>query len=279
MKNSLFRFILKVHKKLPFVPFEKKLIKFYHNFQDKKGTVEVNMGGINYKLDLNKLIDNKVFYGNWEPTITFMFKKIIKPGMVVLDVGANMGYYTLLSAKLMKGTGKIYAFEPTSGGFKRLKTNISLNNFNNIKIENIGLSNENKKIKAKIRHSWKLDGLVEPKEDNINMMKLDDYLQKNKINKVNFIKIDVDGYEYEVLKGAEKTLKKDKPVLCLEMGDYEGKNPGYSRQEIISLLNSLNYSFHYEDGRPISSKEIILGKGTINLFLFNKEIKKINKSF
>ena len=80
MKNSLFRFILKVHKKLPFVPFEKKLIKFYHNFQDKKGTVEVNMGGINYKLDLNELIDNKVFYGNWEPTITFMFKKIIKTG-------------------------------------------------------------------------------------------------------------------------------------------------------------------------------------------------------
>ena len=292
MKNSLFRFILKVHKKLPFVPFEKKLIKFYHNFQDKKGTVEVNMGGINYKLDLNELIDNKVFYGNWEHETTSIFKRMIKPGMVVLDVGANMGYYTLLAAKLTGGIGRVIAFEPTSGGLKRLKKNILLNNFKNIIIENVGLSNENKKIKSKIRHSWKRSGLVEPKEDIMEMIKLDDYIEKNDIDNIDFIKVDVDGYEYQFLKGAKKTLQRYKPVLCMEISNYEkggngghledyGISKGYSLKEIYSLLKSLDYNFYYENGSPISFEEmnerIIINKGCENFLLINKFNKKLFK--
>lgn len=271
MKNQLFRFILKVHKKLPFVPFEKELIKIYHFFQDKNEIVNTKIDGINYKLDLSELIDNKVFYQNWEPEMTKMFKKTIKSGMTVLDVGANMGYYTLLMGKLMKNKGKIISFEPTLGGFERLKTNVSLNDFNNIVLERIGLANKNGKIKAKIRHSWKMSSLIEPKAETIYLMRLDDYVKKNKIEKIDFIKIDVDGYEYEVLKGAKEILEKYKPILCLEIGNYENKKGGYKLKDIIDYLESFKYSFYYENGKPVNSiKELInkiLNLGADNFLL------------
>ena len=258
MKNEIFRTILKIHKRIPTIPFEKELIKIYHLFQEKNKIIDINIEGINYHLDLSEVIDNKVFYGNWEPETTAMFKRLLKQDMTFLDIGANMGYYTLLSGKIVGNKGRVIAFEPTSNGFERLETNVSLNKFKSVEIEKLGLSNKNKKIKANLRSSWKISGLVEPEKETIDMMKLDNYLAIRKIGRVDFIKIDVDGYEYEVLKGAKKTLETYKPILYLEMGHYENKIPQYTLKEVIDFVKELEYSFHYEDGRPFKSEEEII---------------------
>lgn len=282
MKNKILRTILNIRRKFLFMPFEKTLIKLYHKLQDDTQRINANIKGINYLLDLTEIVDNKVFYGNWEYDTTKIFKEKIKKGMTILDVGANMGYFTLLGAKLTGSKGKVYAFEPTSGGIKRLKKNVSLNNFNNIKIENIGLSDENKKIEAKIRHSWKRKELKESKREVVLLKRLDDYVKQNKVEKIDFVKIDVDGYEYKVLKGAIEVLKKDKPIICMEIGnskvhhnleDY-GIDKGYSLQEIISLMEEIGYVFFNEKGVKETFdnmyKEIILEEKCQNYLLLNK---------
>jgi len=195
-----------------------------------------------------------------------MFKRIIKPEMFVLDIGANMGYYSLLSVKLMKGTGKIISFEPTSEGFKRLKTNVLKNSFKDIFLEKIGISNENKELKAKIRSSWKMKELEDPIEEEISLMKLDDYVKQNKLKKIDFIKIDVDGYGYEILKGAKNTLEKHRPILCIEMGNYENSFPRYNLREITSFLKSLGVIiFIWKTDRRQMQKRL-LKKGKLQIF-------------
>ena len=135
--DLLLKECIRAYKKSPIKPFKglaQKAFILYKKINKRKIYFEIE--GIKYHLDLSENIDSLIYYGNYESKITTLFKKYIKPNMVVMDVGANVGYYTLLSAKLTKNQGRIIAFEPVKSTFLKLKENISLNKFNNIILEN-----------------------------------------------------------------------------------------------------------------------------------------------
>jgi FkbM family methyltransferase len=128
--------------------------------------------------------------------------------MTVVDVGANKGDYSLLSAYLMKDKGKIFAIEPVPENCYWLKKSIKANNFKSIKVCEIALSDKNGKAKLYLdkiisggASLKKFDGSEEVL--NIRVQKMDDLIK----NKVDVIKIDVQGTELNVLKGARKTMK------------------------------------------------------------------------
>lgn len=152
-----------------------------------------------------------------EETMNFL-KKELGQNDVVLDIGANNGYYSLLCATIAK---KVIAFEPSPRDFFRLKENKELNKFDNLVIENFGLSDNEKKLEMLIANDYhsgqntlesKFVYDISLKEKiTIDLKPLDSYIRKSNINKIDVIKIDVDGHEMNVLRGAEFVFNKMKP--------------------------------------------------------------------
>jgi FkbM family methyltransferase len=152
-----------------------------------------------------------------EETMNFL-KRELSQDDVVLDIGANNGYYSLLCSTIAK---KVIAFEPSPRDFSRLKENKELNKFDHLIIENFGLSDSEKKLEMLIANDYhsgqntlesKFVYDISLKEKiTIDLKPLDSYIKKANINKIDVIKIDVDGHEMNVLRGAEFVFSKMKP--------------------------------------------------------------------
>jgi FkbM family methyltransferase len=144
------------------------------------------------------------------------FKEVIKEGMVIVDVGANKGDYSLLAAKLMNDKGKVLCFEPFPENVKIIKKSIKANGYSSIRVFNIALFDKNKNIELFVGdksgwHSIYYKG-SSGKKIRVKAMKLDDILKNNKIGRIDVMKIDVEGAEFNVLKGAIKTIRKSRKM-------------------------------------------------------------------
>lgn len=180
-----------------------------------------------FKLKISPLFDKgierAIFHkGVYEEGTLWCFKKIIKKNYTVIDAGANIGLTTIFAGKLIGKMGKVYAFEPMPQTFDILCFNIKLNKLKNVSAINYGLSDfegesemyNNLHINrgaASLYSDKKEDGI------NINLTTLDKIVLQYAIKKVDFIKIDIEGAEYPMLKGGENFLKGDnKPIICVE---------------------------------------------------------------
>jgi FkbM family methyltransferase len=261
---------------LPIKPFRGIFKRLYYKYKllNKNKVVISKVDGITYELNLNELIDSSIYYmGCFEPLTTKVINKFVKSGMVVFDIGANIGCHTLRFAKLVGENGKVFAFEPMSDAFLKLKRNIKLNNFDNIINEQIALSNiTQEKQQAFFRTSWLLDGTIPSREkkENVNFITLDEYVKRSNMNRIDFIKLDVDGYEYKIIQGGKTTLKQFKPLLLIELGEYTLNNFGDKVENLINLLDSLGYAFYSEENlKEYNNKKSLIDSipsgGTINV--------------
>ena len=157
----------------------------------------------------------------YEPVETNIIKQEIKKGDVVLDIGANIGYYTLLMADMVGTDGKVFAFEPEPYNFELLRKNIEINVCKNVILERKAISNYNKKSNLYLsKDNTGMHRLNESKYCEkyieVNVIKLDDYFYNNElINKIKFIKIDVEGSELDVLQGMESILENNNQITIL----------------------------------------------------------------
>lgn len=227
--------------------------------------------------------------GNFEPECTFLLAKLVKKGDVVFDVGANFGWYSCHFAQLVGETGQVHIFEPTNV-MEELKNNLTLNRFKAKCVLNQIALGQNEGIEflfipkklgtafASLReHSYATDKSV---KINVSVKKLDDYVSVNKIKKIDLIKMDVEGAEYLVLKGARKCLKQYSPVIMLELYDGHIKYFGYSPEELINYLRDLGYHLYEINEKEFGSvKEAISFQNTNNynfLALKNDDILRRN---
>jgi FkbM family methyltransferase len=202
-------------------------------------------GNFKIECDTNTWIGARVvFIGDYEPNLKKIFKKHIKTGDSVLDIGANIGFHTLYFSELVGPTGKVLAFEPVPSNFEKLTNNITLNNYQNIKAEHFALGNKNELMK------------IAADEKSINPGAFNLFDQSGTIeitckigdevigdNKVDFIKIDVEGYESFVIEGLANTIKKNRPTIVFEYDlDYQ-RRTGLPDGHIFDFLNPLRYSF------------------------------------
>jgi len=206
------------------------------NIKDNKMVLDLKDLGISRELALYKI---------YEKNSTNQLKKILAPGMKIVEIGANIGYYALIEAKLIGEQGHIYAFEPSPYSLSFLKRNIKLNNYHNIEVFQKAIGAENTKSRFFIADKSNLSSFIkrEGTVDNIEVeiIKLDDFL-KNK--KVDFIRMDIEGYEKEVLKGLENTLsKEDAPkYLFIEIHSVLLHKKNSSAEKIIRYLEEFGYS-------------------------------------
>jgi FkbM family methyltransferase len=140
-----------------------------------------------------------------------VLSRVTKPGMTVIDIGANIGYYTLLFSSLVSDGGKVIALEPDSTNLRELQINVSHNELNSIvSIIPIGASDHD----GVDRFEPGLNSHITPSgSQQVSVMKLDSILK----TKVDLIKIDVEGYEGAVLDGAVETIERSRPVILLEL--------------------------------------------------------------
>lgn len=161
----------------------------------------------------------------------------LKKGDKVFDVGANIGTVSLACAKIVGNTGKVKSFEPNSKIFQYLKKNIEINNYSKIiQAHNFGLGSKNKNYKFT---EFSDDTSNTPSDNGksiITIKKLDDFIKE----KINFLKIDVEGFEYEVLKGAKNSLKEIEFVYFECNRDLLDKHNS-SEKMICDFLKRLNF--------------------------------------
>jgi FkbM family methyltransferase len=160
---------------------------------------------------------------------------------VFIDVGANLGHFSLQVAKQTNCT--CYSFEPLPINLKNLKENIELNALNNIFVVPFALGDKKGHSYFSTNLAVQANRIVKEKDFNsieIECTTLDDFAYENKIEKVDFIKADIQGAEFLFLKGAEKTIKRCKPYIMLESDDLSLQF-GYKREEMFKWLHAIGY--------------------------------------
>ncbi|MES2587400.1 MAG: FkbM family methyltransferase [Bacteroidota bacterium] len=177
--------------------------------------------------------------------------KILKDEMNFIDIGANQGELSLFASKKIKN-GKIICFEPVSTNFKKLIQNIELNQLKNIELNQFGLSDKNAELPIYTDASNNTGGVNEGlstlfKSDSKNqleetiILKVFDEIYFDNLNRLDFIKIDIEGSELFALKGMKKTLEKFKPEILIEINDDCFNSAGYSSHDILDFLESFGY--------------------------------------
>ena len=203
-------------------------------------------------LDISNLIDHYIYFAFEDKAISNFIGQI-KKNETLVDIGANIGYVTLLLSQKCSD-GKVISIEPSKKTFETLSYNLSLNNAKNVTALNIGLGEKEKKEKL-YQVNERNTGMNRISNNNdeslpseeIQIRSLDEILIELNTTSVNAIKLDVEGYEFNVLKGARKTLEKLRPKLLIEVSDHNLKEQGSTPYELFQFLFNLDYDIFVAD--------------------------------
>jgi FkbM family methyltransferase len=177
-------------------------------------------------------------------------ERFLEPGMTVLDIGAHHGYYTLLASRKAGPEGRVIAFEPSPRERRRLNLHLRLNGCRNVETENCALGETEGTAQLHLVlgtdsgcNSLRVPAVTEQTElMPVRIERLDRVLQERRIEQVDFIKLDVEGAELSVLKGATELLhRRPRPVIVAEVQDIRTKPWGYAAKEIVRCLCNLDY--------------------------------------
>lgn len=181
-----------------------------------------------------------------------VLKTILHRGDVVVDVGAFIGEESLLAAKLVGPKGKVYAFEPSPTHIKRLADNIRRNNTDNIEIIKYAVSNKkgifplyeagsgSSFVKNEAEYHIRSKSI---KPIYVKTVTLDEFVIRRRIHHIDFIKIDVEGWDLQVLKGATKILRaRDAPDVMIEVIDDVLSKAGFSSKDLVNYLIRFGYT-------------------------------------
>ena len=183
------------------------------------------------------------FNGDFEQHEIEICKQFIKSDSIIFDIGANIGSHSIAFSK-MATNGKVFSFEPSVKTYKWLLKNTERNE--NIVCNNIAFSNESELIKFYECENDVMSGLSDTKRSNILFVKEvvsetgDSYVERLKLDNLDFIKIDVEGFEENVFKGFKKSIAKFKPVIFCEI--YKGQSSNLNPQSTIDLIRQSGYS-------------------------------------
>ncbi len=202
--------------------------------------------------DINDIAYGIAANGVVEQEETILVQKILtqlSSDFVLLDIGANTGYYGIMSAYMFPNS-KTYSFEPISLHFDSIKESVYLNRLSNVDINECALGETSGNIDIYTAGSGTtlIKEFTTNTENKLNIpiKRLDDVVKEKGISHINFIKIDVEGFEFDVLKGALDSIKTHKPILFVEIcHTKDGRDGLYKNQnfsETIRLLESLEYS-------------------------------------
>lgn len=223
--------------------FKKALVKFY-------GTRQISFkryNNLKLDIDFNKDVDFRIFIRKFEDQILYVFQKLLNPDSIVLDIGANIGLYSLIAAQKVKGENHIYAFEPAPKAYQNLLKNISLNKAFHITAHNCCIADFEGEITLNIcvddaYNSIGTSPILQIQEQvNTPVITIDAFVEKYSLPKVDIIKIDTEGAEMLVFEGARKTLENFSPIIFFEINQKVLQGFDYSSKDLLIFLETYGY--------------------------------------
>lgn len=215
-------------------------------------------GDLSVDLSLSEHMQRRIFWtGYYNRRMVVLFDRMLKTGMTVIDVGANIGEISMTTAKRVGHTGRVIAFEPVDAIANQLEANASRNHLNQITVVRADLSNapaDNVPVYASCGQAISDDengGLGTlfggkeggPELQRIPITTLDIWLDVHPIDRIDLIKIDIEGAELPCLLGAENALRRFRPALIVEIQDSTATTAGYAASDILAFLSGLGYTF------------------------------------
>jgi FkbM family methyltransferase len=234
----------------------KKLVPPEYLYRPKSYRIATR-DGVVYRFDLSNVIDHSLYFFHRYFTPLQLFL-LVKPDTIMVDIGANIGTVALHVAATAKH-GKVFAFEPDSHNYDLLQKNVALNNFKNvIPIQKaLGERPAQSKLFKVNRFNNGMNRILPDNTafsdfENVEVSTLDKEAALLKLERIDLIKIDVEGYELNVLKGASNVLKQFHPLLVVEVVEVNLNNHGHSSLDVIELLRTFGYQFiDLKTGKPL----------------------------
>jgi FkbM family methyltransferase len=183
------------------------------------------LAGYRMSIDWNRF--RSFVYGTWEPQVISAVSGIVKPGMTIIDIGAHIGYYTLLFAKRVGPNGRVLAFEPLPANFELLKRNIQLNGVPYVQAFPQAIFSRNEEIILTVPDDLPHSGDASVchgrgrKEFRVPAITLDAFCDSRGL-RPHILKMDVEGAEHDVLQGAAETIARCHPILLIELHHFDG---------------------------------------------------------
>ena len=253
-----------------------KLMRWFQEIQDKKirkskakiwGSLfhdkNYFVHNLTDRLKINLYRDSvlsRIIYDGFEKEELTFVKEILREGDIFIDIGANVGLFSLIATNCIGTKGSIISFEPSPVTFRRLRENISLNNIENIDLKNIGLSNQSGELNFYVSDNgydaW--DSFATGQDDKlqraivVSVSTLDQELEQVDKSRIKLIKIDVEGWEKYVLIGGKNLFINYAPIVMVEFTEENTFNAGYAIHEIYDLMVDYGYVWHkIKDGKLI----------------------------
>ncbi|MBI4818413.1 MAG: FkbM family methyltransferase [Deltaproteobacteria bacterium] len=258
--------MLKTKHKIAMVQVAQSAVMRGRRALGKTAVTRARRLGVNWELDLSEGIDFAIWLtAAFELETVRAYKRMIRSGDVVLDIGANIGAHTLHLAQAAGASGRVIAFEPTDWAFAKLLRNCALNPELERRIECnqvMLVADEAKDVPPpQIYSSWPLS-----EGDNLHQLHggqlktthgarartLDGFLRERKVDRVDFVKLDIDGFECSMLRGAKETLSRSRPRMIMELAPYALAEQGASIHELIALLREYGYRLSKLSGQPLT---------------------------
>jgi FkbM family methyltransferase len=230
--------------------------------------------GIYYKLDCRELIDYHIYFAQWEAETVQVISRVIRPGDTIIEIGANVGSHTLLIGQKAGSNGRVYAIEPTLFARQKLIDNLSLNPELNsvITVHDFLITDQSDKHpKRAIKSSWPSKKNIAERSDETvasPAISVDEFISDNGIERLDFLKIDIDGYDYKALLGAENAIEQLKPIVYIELCEWALNESGDRVDDIFAFFEAREYVAYSADLKsPLKLdfvKEFVGNKGSVN---------------
>jgi FkbM family methyltransferase len=229
------------------------------------------------------------FIGEFEKSEIAFMRKSLKPGDIFIDVGANGGTFTVIAAKQVQNHGHVYAFEPDQRNVQLLRHNLKINNITNVTILECALSNKKGVTQLAIAIDGAMNSLAKTHRPDqqittwqtVEVTTLDDFISEYKIDKINLIKIDIEGGEKLIFAGAKNTFRSfNQLIIMFEAVDLNTKGFAYSVKDfLIDIIASKLNLYYFNDNvlTPITSLDRRFGNSIYN-FVASKQILTTDKT-
>lgn len=245
---SLFRHILGIQFfKERYFAFQKYIFRPYHLFKGVHKDV-IYRNSIRLHLSLADWIQQQLYFlGDYEKNEIDYLYSTLKEGDTFIDIGANIGLFSLNAAQIVKNTGSIYSFEAFTPNYSTFKKHIEMNTFRNITPEHLAIAGEKGHIEILYNEDYDNVGMASSflrdftSREKVESISLDEYVKQKQISKLDLIKIDIEGGEYAALTGMKETLRIFRPGILIEINTAALRSSDKSEEELIGLLSEYGY--------------------------------------
>jgi FkbM family methyltransferase len=214
--------------------------------------------GVLYLDPSDPVISGALTLGIFESFETNVFRQLLQPGMVVADIGANIGYYSIIAARHVGEKGMVYAFEPEPVSRSFLEKNVRENDYKNVQISDVAVGDKQGTVKLHVSKTNKGNHSIVPlkrrarefsKAIDVATISFDGFCKQNHISSVDLVKIDVEGAEELVLKGMQDALRQPTITLCIEFFPDALRDAGSDPIKFLDTLASYGFSLFLMNGQ------------------------------